>query len=123
MLDLQKIRTNREEVAAGLVKKGVACEKIDESTNWNWTECGCKDEAPAPSPSTDGGVTKVGDLKDMVTTAFAALGIKELADAPASTLSSVLSELIKKAELSPSDAKDLLQKLLEDQKALVDAKG
>ncbi|MBS1827463.1 MAG: hypothetical protein JST93_19260 [Acidobacteria bacterium] len=107
----------------GILGRCGTCEKIDESTNWNWTDCGCKDEAPAPSPSTDGGVTKVGDLKDMVTTAFAALGIKELADAPASTLSSVLSELIKKAELSPSDAKDLLQKLLEDQKALVDAKG
>ena len=38
MLDLQKIRTNREEVAAGLVKKGVACEKIDEifETDVEW---------------------------------------------------------------------------------------
>ncbi|MFN7938980.1 MAG: hypothetical protein U0R19_36970 [Bryobacteraceae bacterium] len=106
----------------GILGRCGTCEKIDESTNWNWTDCGCKDEAPAPSTSIDGEATKVADLKDMVTTTFAALGLKELADAPASSLATVLSELIQKANLTPSDAKDLLEKLLADQKALVNGK-
>jgi hypothetical protein len=106
----------------GILGQCDTCEKIDPDRFWDWKDSPCPDNAPAvgapPAPQTG---TKPGDLKaDAISNLIT---FSNVPDAPESIIKDLISELVSKADSGSSEAKDLLDKLLDTIKESIPKKS
>jgi hypothetical protein len=105
--------------AEGILGQCDTCEKIDPGRFWNWKDSPCPDNAPSisPPPTPQAGV-KPSDLKaDAISNLIT---FSNVPGAPDSVMKDLISALVSKADSGSSEAKglldNLLQKLLEKNK-------
>ena len=98
--------------AEGILGQCNTCEKIDPDTFWNWKDSPCPDTAPALTnpPNPQQGVSP----SDFKTDAISNLiSFSNVPSAPDSVLKDLISALVASADGGSSEAKGLLDKLLD----------
>jgi hypothetical protein len=96
----------------GILGQCDTCEKIDPDRFWDWKDSPCPDKAPAADnpPSPEPGV-KPGDLKaETISNLFTFSSAPEVPD---STIKGLVSELVSKADSGSTEAKAILDSLLQ----------